>query len=171
MNKYAPAWSSCMLPQRLAGIASPTRFDSLKKNACNGPRVPTDRVPCRAVAVVLIQLMVGDGVEGQWNSWLEGRRIFCITRDQVLAHGLAFSGVYAGPCPLPRRPHSASPRYLQCTFVPLHMTSMQMDKASKALAQRLPASVPRSFRTITDHTNVPHPTLHARARGRRSIEA
>jgi hypothetical protein len=51
------------------------------------------------------------------------------------------------------------------------MTSMQMDKASKALAQRLPASVPRSFRTIADHTSVPRSTLHARARGRRSIEA
>ncbi|GAB7336708.1 hypothetical protein MBLNU13_g10373t1 [Cladosporium sp. NU13] len=48
---------------------------------------------------------------------------------------------------------------------------MQMDKASKALAQRLPASVPRSFRTIADQTNVPRSTLHARARGRRSIEA
>ena len=48
---------------------------------------------------------------------------------------------------------------------------MQMDKASKTLAQRLPASVPRSFRTIADLTNVPRSTLHARARGRRSIEA
>ena len=48
---------------------------------------------------------------------------------------------------------------------------MQIDKASKALAQRLPASVPRSFRTIADHTSVPRSTLHARARGRRSIEA
>jgi hypothetical protein len=48
---------------------------------------------------------------------------------------------------------------------------MQMDKASKALAQRLPASVPRSFRTIEDHTGIPHSTLHARARGGRSIEA
>jgi hypothetical protein len=48
---------------------------------------------------------------------------------------------------------------------------MQMDKASKALAQRLPASVPRSFRTIEDHTGIPRSTLHARARGGRSIEA
>jgi hypothetical protein len=48
---------------------------------------------------------------------------------------------------------------------------MRMDKASKALAQRLPASVPRSFRTIADHASVPRSTLHARARGRRSIEA
>jgi hypothetical protein len=46
-----------------------------------------------------------------------------------------------------------------------------MDKASKALAQRLPTSVPRSFRTIADHTDVPRSTLHARARGRRSIKA
>lgn len=48
---------------------------------------------------------------------------------------------------------------------------MQMDKPSNALAQRLPASVPRSFRTIADHTDVPRSTLHARARGRRSLEA
>jgi hypothetical protein len=46
-----------------------------------------------------------------------------------------------------------------------------MDKASKALAQRLPTSVLRSFRTIADHTDVPRSTLHARARGRRSIKA
>lgn len=48
---------------------------------------------------------------------------------------------------------------------------MQTDRASQALAQRLPASVPRSFRAIADHTDVPRSTLHARARGRRSIEA
>ena len=65
----------------------------------------------------------------------------------------------------------ASPRHWQCTFVLLYKISMEMDKASKALAQALPASVPRSFRTIADHTSVPRSTLHARARGRRSIEA
>ena len=53
----------------------------------------------------------------------------------------------------------------------MHDISMQMDKASNALAQRLPVSVPRSFRTIADHTDVPRSTLHARARGRRSLEA
>jgi hypothetical protein len=35
---------------------------------------------------------------------------------------------------------------------------------------RLPTSVPRSFRSIADDRK-PHSTLHARARGRRSIEA
>jgi hypothetical protein len=34
---------------------------------------------------------------------MEGRRIFCFTRDRVLAYSLAFSGVYAGPYALPRR--------------------------------------------------------------------
>lgn len=48
---------------------------------------------------------------------------------------------------------------------------MQMDKASRALAQRLPTSVPRSFRAIADQSNVPRSTLHARAHGRRSMEA
>jgi hypothetical protein len=48
---------------------------------------------------------------------------------------------------------------------------MKMDRASQALAQGLPTSVPRSFRAIADHTDVPRSTLHARAHGRRSIEA
>jgi hypothetical protein len=48
---------------------------------------------------------------------------------------------------------------------------MMMDRASQALAQGLPTSVLRSFRAIADHTDVPRSTLHARARGRRSIEA
>lgn len=46
-----------------------------------------------------------------------------------------------------------------------------MDKASMALAQGLPDGVPRSLRAIADHRDVPLSTLHARARGRRSIEA
>lgn len=46
-----------------------------------------------------------------------------------------------------------------------------MDKASRVLAQALPAGVPRSYRAIADHSGVPHATLHHRARGRRSIES
>ena len=49
--------------------------------------------------------------------------------------------------------------------------TMQMDKASKALAQGLPTSVPRSYRALADHSNVPRSTLHDCARGQRSIEA
>jgi hypothetical protein len=48
---------------------------------------------------------------------------------------------------------------------------MQMDRASQALAQRLPTSVPRSFRAIADHIDIPCSTLYARARGRRFMEA
>lgn len=46
-----------------------------------------------------------------------------------------------------------------------------MDRASKALAQGLPSSVPRSYRSLADHSDVPRSTLHDRARGQRSIEA
>lgn len=46
-----------------------------------------------------------------------------------------------------------------------------MDRASKALAQSLPSSVPRSYRALADHSNVPRSTLHDRAQGQRSIEA
>lgn len=46
-----------------------------------------------------------------------------------------------------------------------------MDKASQALAQGPPSSVPRSFRAIADHSDVARSTLHARARGRPSLEA
>lgn len=46
-----------------------------------------------------------------------------------------------------------------------------MDKASQALAQGPPSSVPRSFRSIADHSDVARSTLHARARGRPSLAA
>jgi hypothetical protein len=45
-----------------------------------------------------------------------------------------------------------------------------MDRASLALAQGLAEGVPKSLRAIADHTDVPLSTLHARARGRESIE-
>ncbi len=45
-----------------------------------------------------------------------------------------------------------------------------MDKASQVLAQGVPPGVPDSYRALADHGNVPHTTLHHRARGRRSIE-
>jgi len=46
-----------------------------------------------------------------------------------------------------------------------------MDKASQVLAQGVPPGVPpRSYRALADHGNVPHSTLHHRARGRPSME-
>jgi len=45
-----------------------------------------------------------------------------------------------------------------------------MDKASQVLAQGVPPGVPDSYRALADFSNVPRPTLHHRARGRRSIE-
>ena len=45
-----------------------------------------------------------------------------------------------------------------------------MDKASRVLAQGVPPGVPLSYRALADHGEVPHSTLHHRARGRRSIE-
>lgn len=45
-----------------------------------------------------------------------------------------------------------------------------MDKASQVLAQGPPSGVPRSYRTIADHSGVPRSTLHNRSHVRRSIE-
>lgn len=45
-----------------------------------------------------------------------------------------------------------------------------MDKASQVLAQGVPAGMPKSFRALADHSDVPRITLQHRARGRRSIE-
>jgi len=45
-----------------------------------------------------------------------------------------------------------------------------MDRASQVLAQGVPPGVPRSCRALADHGNVPHSTLHHRARGRPSME-
>jgi len=45
-----------------------------------------------------------------------------------------------------------------------------MDRASQALAQGVPPGVPRSYRVLADHGNVPHSILHHRARGRPSME-
>ncbi|PQE18246.1 transposase tan1 [Rutstroemia sp. NJR-2017a BBW] len=45
-----------------------------------------------------------------------------------------------------------------------------MDRASQVLAQGVPPGVPRSYRALADHGNVPHSTLHHRARGRPSME-
>lgn len=45
-----------------------------------------------------------------------------------------------------------------------------MDRASQVLAQGVPPGVPRSYRALVDHGNVPRSTLHYRARGRRSME-
>ena len=59
--------------------------------------------------------------------------------------------------------------------MPLHLVRLghiaSMDRASLALAQGLAAGVPRSLRAIAHDGDVPLSTLHARARGRRSIEA
>src|SRR5271169_4404940 len=45
-----------------------------------------------------------------------------------------------------------------------------MDRASQVLAQGVPPGVPRSYRALADHGEVPRSTLHHRAHGRRSIE-
>lgn len=45
-----------------------------------------------------------------------------------------------------------------------------MDRASRVLARGVPPGVPASYRALADHGDVPHSTLHHRARGRHSIE-
>jgi hypothetical protein len=45
-----------------------------------------------------------------------------------------------------------------------------MDKASQVLAQGVPPGVPRSYRALADHGNVPYTTLYHRDRGRPSVE-
>ena len=45
-----------------------------------------------------------------------------------------------------------------------------MNKASLVLPQGLPEGVPKSFRTLADHSDVPRTALQHRARGRRSKE-
>lgn len=44
-----------------------------------------------------------------------------------------------------------------------------MDKASQVLAQEVPPGIHKSYRALADYGNVPHGTLHHRARGRRSM--
>jgi len=46
-----------------------------------------------------------------------------------------------------------------------------MDKASQVLVQGVPPGVPKSYRALADHSDVPRSTLHHCARGRPSIEA
>jgi DDE superfamily endonuclease len=45
-----------------------------------------------------------------------------------------------------------------------------MDRATQVLAQGVPAGVPKSFRALADHGDIPRTTLQHRARGRQSIE-
>jgi hypothetical protein len=45
-----------------------------------------------------------------------------------------------------------------------------MDRASQVLAQGVPPGVPRSYRALADHSDVPRSTLHHRAHGRPSVE-
>jgi hypothetical protein len=45
-----------------------------------------------------------------------------------------------------------------------------MDRASQVLARGIPPGVPKSYRTLADHGNIPHSILRHRDRGRRSIE-
>jgi hypothetical protein len=45
-----------------------------------------------------------------------------------------------------------------------------IDRASQILAQGVPPGVPRSYRALADHSNIPRSTLHHRARGRGSME-
>ena len=44
------------------------------------------------------------------------------------------------------------------------------DRASQVLAEGVPPGMPRSFRALADHCNVPRTTLQHRVRGRRSVE-
>jgi hypothetical protein len=46
-----------------------------------------------------------------------------------------------------------------------------MDRASQVLARGVPPGVPKSYRALANHANVPRSTLHHRACGRPSIEA
>jgi len=46
-----------------------------------------------------------------------------------------------------------------------------IDGVSQVLAQGVPPGVPKSYRALADHGNVPRSTLHHRARGRPSMEA
>ena len=43
-------------------------------------------------------------------------------------------------------------------------------RASQGVEQGVPAGVPRSYRALADHGNVPLSILHHRARGRRSMK-
>jgi hypothetical protein len=45
-----------------------------------------------------------------------------------------------------------------------------MDRASQVLAQGVPPGVPKSYRALADHGNVPRSTLHHRAPGRPSMD-
>ena len=45
-----------------------------------------------------------------------------------------------------------------------------MDRASQSLAQGVPPGVPKSYRALADHGQVPRSTLHHRDRGRPSME-
>jgi len=45
-----------------------------------------------------------------------------------------------------------------------------MDRASQVLAQGVPPGVPKSYRALADHSNVPHSTRYYCARGRPSME-
>ncbi|KAM0703871.1 hypothetical protein Q7P35_008876 [Cladosporium inversicolor] len=97
-------------------------------------------------------------------------KLRCISDFDVLQSSMEDSRVL--------RTHVMETATLLCKFpVPPCCTALyitlpvQMDRASKALAQGLPSSVPRSYRALADHSNVPRSTLHDRARGQRSIEA
>ena len=45
-----------------------------------------------------------------------------------------------------------------------------MDRAGQVLAQGLPPDVPRTYAALAERGDVPFPTLHHRAHGRRSKE-
>jgi hypothetical protein len=55
-------------------------------------------------------------------------------------------------------------------LLPYHHRDNNMDRASQVFAQGVPPGVPRSYRALADHGNIPHSTLHHRARGRPSME-
>lgn len=59
-------------------------------------------------------------------------------------------------------------QYSTCT---MYSHVPDMDKASQALAQGVPAAMSISYRAVADHSGVPCSTLYHRAHGRQSIEA
>jgi hypothetical protein len=60
-----------------------------------------------------------------------------------------------------------SPFGLTCLFC---VTTLVMDRASRVLAQALPAHLPRTYAALADWGDVPLTTIYHRAHGRRSKE-
>jgi hypothetical protein len=55
-------------------------------------------------------------------------------------------------------------------LLPHYHRDGNMDRASQVVAQVVPPGVPRLYRALADHGNVPYTTLNHRDRGRPSIK-